>query len=171
MSGNMLKFIINKRFWLLVIYGIAVYAAVNYLHIPLWYVVIGGIITGIIFGKVFCRWACPIGIVMEIMMGASKDDKFSAMYQYHKTGCPIAWVSGWLNKYSLFKINLNEDSCKNCGVCDKKCYMVTVEPEKYSLYKKDKQRPGESYSCSKCLECVAACPAGSLKYNIESKKR
>lgn len=163
-------FIINKRFVFLLINGIGVYAAVHYLRIPLWYVLAAGVLAGTIFGKVFCRWACPIGIIMELMMGAGGDDKLKAMYQYHKAGCPIAWISGWLNRYSIFKIRLDEDTCKNCGICDKKCYMVKIEPEKYSLYKKDKIRPGVSYSCSKCLECVASCPAGSLRYNAAINK-
>ena len=37
---------------------------------------------------------------------------------------------------------------------------------KFSLYKPNGIRPGDSYTCSKCLECVAACPNGSLKYKI-----
>ena len=80
--------------------------------------------------------------------------------------CPIAWVSGWLNRFSLFKIKFNVDTCKNCGVCDKKCYIVAMEPTKYSLYKTDMEKPGISYTCSKCLECVAVCPNNSLKYKI-----
>jgi len=66
----------------------------------------------------------------------------------------------------LFRIMFDPESCNNCGICDKKCYIVAVEPAKFSLYKPSKEDPGISYSCSKCLECVAACPNGSLKYKI-----
>jgi polyferredoxin len=47
----------------------------------------------VVFGKVFCRWVCPLGLMMEFMMGMSPDGKIKGMYQYHKIGCPIAWIS------------------------------------------------------------------------------
>ncbi len=158
------KFLIAKRIIILSILGGAVYATTSYFNISLWYVVLFGVGTGVIFGKVFCRWMCPIGFLMEMIMGGSK--QFSSMYQYHKMGCPIAWASGLLNKWSLFRIKINRDTCISCGKCDKECYISTIEPSKYSLYKADKQKSGDSYSCSKCLKCVAACPNGSLKYKI-----
>jgi polyferredoxin len=161
-----LKILVIRRFIILSVSGAFLYLAVSQFHISLWYVLIAGIVLGIIFGKVFCRWVCPMGLIMELLMSMSPDGKFRQMYQYHKIGCPIAWISGWLNRSSLFKIVLDEESCKNCGICDEKCYIVAMEPAKYSLYKPKGLRPGVSYTCSRCLECVAACPNGSLKYKI-----
>ena len=97
-------------------------------------------------------------------MKMSPDDSLKGMYQYHKLGCPIAWVSGALNRISLFKISLNKDTCKNCGLCDKACYMPSIDKQKFSLYKPEKNNPAEAYSCSKCLKCVEQCPNGSLSY-------
>jgi len=139
---------------------------IYFFQISLWYILIVGVVTGIIFGKVFCRWMCPMGLVMELIMNTNPNGNFSQMYQYHKLGCPIAWISGILNKFSILKIKLNINTCKNCGLCDKKCYISTLEPAKYSLYKTDKINPGNSYSCSKCLKCVEVCPNESLKYKI-----
>lgn len=163
---KILKFLVSKRVIILAVLGISVYLAVTYFHISLWWVLLAGTISGFVFGKVFCRWVCPMGLIMELLLSISPDGKLRNMYQYHKMGCPIAWVSGWLNRFSLFKIELNTESCSNCGICDKKCYVVAMEPVKYSLYKPKGARPGDSYTCSKCLECVAACPNGSLKYKM-----
>jgi polyferredoxin len=163
---KVLNFLVNKRVIILAVLGIALYLAVSKYHISLWYVLIAGVITGVIFGKVFCRWACPMGLIMELLMSMSPDGKIKGMYQYHKIGCPIAWISGWLNKISLFRIKLNTDTCKNCGICDKQCYIVSMEPTKFSLYKPALEKPGNSYTCSKCLKCVASCPNGSLQYKI-----
>lgn len=160
------KFLISKRIVILAILGGAVYAATSYFNISLLYVILFGIGTGVIFGKVFCRWMCPIGFMMEMIMGGGSKNQFSNMYQYHKMGCPIAWISGLMNKWSIFRIKINTDSCISCGKCDKECYISTLEPTKFSLYKPEKIKPGDSYSCSKCLKCVAVCPNGSLKYKI-----
>jgi polyferredoxin len=161
-----LKILVSKRFIILSLLGVGLFLAISQFQISLWYILLAGIVLGVVFGKVFCRWVCPMGLIMELIMSMSPDGKFRQMYQYHKVGCPIAWISGLLNRYSLFRIKLNVESCKNCGICDKKCYIVAVEPAKFSLYKPKGIRPGDSYTCSKCLECVAACPNGSLKYKI-----
>jgi len=160
------KFLITKRIFILALLGGAVYLASSYLNISIWYIILFGIFTGVIFGKVFCRWMCPIGFMMEMIMGGGNKSQFSSMYQYHKLGCPIAWASGLLNKWSLFRIKINTDTCISCGKCDKECYISSLEPAKFSLYRPEKKKSGDSYSCSKCLKCVAACPNGSLKYKI-----
>jgi len=161
----MLKSIINRRRIIQALIGAAVYIVVSYYQISLWYVLLAGTITGIVFGKIFCRWMCPLGFFMEIIMGMSPEGNFRQMYQYHKIGCPIAWVSGWLNKYSFFKIKTNKTTCLSCGKCDKQCYISTLNPE-YSLYKTGKRHPSKQYSGSKCLKCVSVCPNGSITYKI-----
>lgn len=164
---KVLKFLVNKRIYILSIIGVSTYLGITQFNISLWWVLWMGVVSGVIFGKVFCRWVCPMGLIMEIFMSLSPDGKIRQMYQYHKLGCPIAWISGWLNKFSFFRIKVNSETCKNCGVCDKECYIVAMEPQKFSLYKPTLQKPGDSYTCSKCLQCVAACPNGSLTYKVK----
>ena len=147
-----------------IVLGVAMYFAISYYHISLWWVMAFGSAIGIIWGKVFCRWMCPLGIMMEFMMKLSPDDSLKKMYQYHKIGCPIAWISGLLNKMSFYKIKLNADTCKSCGICDDACYMPTIDKQKFSLYKPEMINPAENFSCSKCLKCVADCPNGSLSF-------
>ena len=155
----------NRRI-IQVVLGIATYFLVSYYQISLWWVIGFGSAIGIIWGKVFCRWMCPIGIMMEFMMKLSPDDSLKKMYQYHKIGCPIAWISGWLNKVSLYKIKLNADTCKNCGLCDEACYMPSIDEQKFSLYKPNMVNPAENFSCSKCMQCVEKCPNGSLTLKV-----
>ena len=154
----------GKRLFIQLAGGIAIYWIISWYNISLWWVLGLGAITGIIWGKVFCRWMCPVGIMMEWMMKMIPDASFRGMYQYHKIGCPVAWISGWLNKLSLFKIELNADTCRNCGKCDEACYLPSVDSKTFSLYKPGMNNPSENYSCSKCLDCVAKCPNGSLSY-------
>lgn len=167
---SLAKTLIAKRMSILSLAGINLYILIAWYGLSLWYILGIGTVTGIIFGKVFCRWLCPMGLIMELLLGLSPGGKVRQMYMYHKLGCPIAWISGWLNRFSFFRINLNADTCKNCGACDKACYIASLEPEKYSVYKPGKQRPGESYSCSKSLGCVEVCAHGSLKYSINKQQ-
>jgi len=164
LKPNPIKKLVNKRSLIQIVIGVAIYAALNYFQFSIWWIVSIGSAIGIIWGKVFCRWMCPLGIMMEFLMKMSPNDSFKNMYQYHKIGCPIAWISGLLNKVSIYKIQLNAATCKNCGLCDKACYMPTLESNKFSLYKLNFTNPAESYSCSKCLQCVAECPNGSLTF-------
>jgi len=41
----------------------------------------------------------------------SSDEAKLQMYNYYKLGCPIAWIQGFLNKFSLFKIKRDANSC------------------------------------------------------------
>jgi len=163
---KVLKVLVDSRMIILSVLGVSLYLGISQFHISLWYILAAGVLLGVIFGKVFCRWVCPMGLIMELMMSLSPEGKIRQMYQYHKIGCPIAWISGFLNKYSFFRIKLNEDTCKTCGICDKQCYIVAMEPAKFSLYKPKMTTPGDSYTCSKCLKCVASCPNGSLTYKV-----
>lgn len=163
---KLLKILVDSRMIILSVLGVSLYLGISQYHISLWYILAAGVLMGVVFGKVFCRWVCPMGLIMELMMSLSPEGKIRQIYQYHKIGCPIAWISGFLNKYSFFRIKLNESTCKTCGICDKQCYIVAMEPEKFSLYKPKMTTPGDSYTCSKCLKCVASCPNGSLTYKV-----
>ena len=160
----MLKILIGKRTWIQITIGLVVFIMVYWYQLSLWYLLLAGMVTGVLFGKVFCRWMCPMGVLMEFIMGLNPDQQFRQMYQYHKLGCPIAWIQGALNRFSLLGIKVDQNTCKNCGICDKACYISSLEPSVYSLYKKGKDNPSDSFTCSKCLKCVEVCPNGSLQF-------
>jgi len=146
--------------------GITIYILLQAGIISLGMIVILGSFLGIIFGKVFCRWLCPIGIVMEVLLKAAPDEKARGMYQYHKLGCPIAWISGLLNRISLFTIRKNPlNKCINCNKCDEICYISNLNSS-FSLYKEDHKNPADSYTCSRCYQCVEVCPVNYLEFKI-----
>lgn len=159
---NLKKSIISKRRIIQAIIGGLLMVLVFYFRVSLLYILILSVITGIVFGKVFCRWMCPLGFIMELMLGNDSNEK-QQLYNYHKLGCPIAWISGLLNRFSLFKIKRDVTKCTDCGICDKTCYIASLNKD-YSIYKESKKNPALNYSCSKCLECVEKCPTKSLKY-------
>jgi polyferredoxin len=159
------KLILKNRKIIQALAALVLLASYQYFQLDLLTIFIAGSVLGILFGKVFCRWVCPIGFFMEILFRGDSGTRARQMYQYHKVGCPIAWVSGFLNKYSLFKIKRDAASCTSCGLCDKSCYIAALNTD-LSLYRKNKEFPGYSFNCSKCMECVTACPQGSLTFGL-----
>ncbi|MBN2260564.1 MAG: 4Fe-4S binding protein [Clostridiales bacterium] len=162
----MLKKIITKRKIIQFIVGFGVYTAVFKYGINPFYVIAGAIILGSLMGKTFCRWMCPVGFLMEAFNTAMGKDEKTHLYNYHKVGCPIAWIQGYLNKMSFFKIKRDLSTCTSCGLCDKTCYITALNKD-FSLYKQLKKDPAIAYKCSKCLDCIAVCPTDSLSLKFE----
>ncbi|CCJ33383.1 4Fe-4S binding protein [Caloramator australicus] len=107
-----MKNIIKNRIIIQGIIGLTIYVSLFVFNISLKWIVLAGIITGIFMGKAFCRWICPTGFLMEIL-SSKKNDKSIQLYMYYKAGCPIAWINGILNRYSLFKIKRDINSIPN----------------------------------------------------------
>lgn len=156
--------VIAARLGIQIALGSVVFIALNFLNVPLLWVIGVGIGASILAGKAFCRWACPIGLLMEFMFSRGGDSRQS-QYMYYKLGCPIAWAGGFLNRISPFRIKREKESCIDCGKCDKACYIPSFK-EGTSIYKAGAARPMDSYTCSRCLKCVESCPTGSLSFSF-----
>lgn len=158
--------IISNRKVVQSFFAALIFLIISYVNNGLAYVFLGSIVLGAIFGKTFCTWMCPIGLLKSFMMkNMSEDQAKMHMFNYYKVGCPISWVQGILNKYSLFKIRKDE-TCVACGKCDTVCYIPSFD-DKRSVYKDKKAPAQEAFNCSKCLKCVDVCPKNSLKYSFK----
>lgn len=157
-APSLLQRIVHRRRLAQVAFAVGVYLAVARFGVELWWIIGFGAIGGVLLGKFFCRWMCPLGAIMETVMGSANQD---GMYPYFKVGCPIAWVSGLLNRVSLTRVQRTGPSCAACGKCDEACYITKFHPE-YSVYKPGAVNPSTVYACSRCLDCVAACPTQTL---------
>lgn len=151
---SLLQRIVSVRRFVQIGVGVGLWVLVSRYDLSLWWVILGGSLSGVVLGKFFCRWMCPLGAVMETIMGSANH---GGMYQYFKVGCPIAWAGGLLNKVSLLRPAKTGDACAACGKCDEACYIVQHNPD-YSLYLPDKANPGTHFACSRCLKCVESCP-------------
>ncbi len=159
-----LKRFIRSRRPLQIAFALGIWVALAQGWTTLGMVVIVGSAMGIILGKIFCRWMCPIGLVMDLMMGAGPSSQ-SNLYMYYKLGCPIAWISGLLNRLSLLRVRRKKDACVDCGLCDKACYVAQFDGEA-SLFKPGRRNASTFYSCSRCFECVTACPTNALTIGL-----
>lgn len=164
-GGGMIK----NRKHIQYVFALLTFFALVYNWISLFTLLVIATLLGVLFGKVFCKWMCPMGLVKESLnKNMSEEASKINMYNYYKVGCPISWIQGLTNKFSLFKIKLNKSECVSCGICDKTCYITTLSKE-HSFYKENKQLPGEAFNCSKCLKCVESCPQNSLTFSLKTK--
>lgn len=144
--------------------------AMGWFQLNLWWVLLAGIATAPFGGKFFCRWLCPMGLLMETM-SHSLDEKSRAQqhYHYYKLGCPIAWAGGLFNRWSLFKIKFNPDNCTHCGKCDSHCYLP-ANAHQTSLHRPKARFAAHTYQCSRCGACVSACSSQALSLGIGSDR-
>ncbi len=164
-----LRRVISARRAVQLAVGVTLYVVVARFSIPLSWVILAGSAIGIIFGKFFCRWMCPMGAIMETMLGAGGGEaRQRSLYMYFKLGCPIAWMGGLLNKISVLRVKLQPERCTDCGRCDKICYVAQLSPGS-SLHVSGQANASTHYSCSRCLECVATCPTGALSIGVGSR--
>ncbi len=161
----MLKSLISARVLIQGLLGFLIYWLAVKFHINILYIILFGSLLGIVFGKMFCRWICPVGFIMGLLFKLQKDEIHQKTYMYYKAGCPIAWVSGWLNKFSFLKIKNDKEKCIKCGKCDKVCYITSINSD-FSLYKPKKEQPFTQYSCSRCLMCIKDCPTNSISVTL-----
>lgn len=72
--------------------------------------------------------------------------------------CPVGTILGLCSKYSLFKLNTNEN-CTKCGICEKECPVGCIDSQKI-----DNER------CIKCFRCIEKCPEQAMRYEKMAKK-
>ncbi len=87
-----------------------------------------------------------------VLLGSLKYERFFCKY-----ACPLGAVIGIAGKLGLTKVVRNEDGCKGCNICQKKCFAHIDFLSTRTI------RDAE---CNHCLECVTHCP----KPNVLSLK-
>ena len=77
---------------------------------------------------------------------------------YCNTVCPVGTLFGFLNKYSFFKIRINENKCSTCGLCEKNCKAQCI----------DSQAKNIDYSrCVNCFNCIGNCKKNGISYSLK----
>lgn len=106
-------------------------AAIGYLFT--WKVAILVVITllSIVLYRPFCRYVCPLG----------------ALY-------------GFFNKVALYRIELDQSKCIDCGQCEAACKLhIPVLTKQNSM------------ECIRCGDCSNACPTGALFTSMGKTKK
>ena len=163
---TLLQRVVSIRRMVQISVGATLWIAVSNGYTTLTVVLVAGSLSGIVLGKFFCRWMCPMGAIMETLMGMNDPDgRQRALYGYFKVGCPISWAQGLLNRISLWRVRVEPSLCTHCSRCDKACYVAQLAPGN-SLHLAEEANASTHYSCSRCLQCVRACPTGALSLGL-----
>ncbi len=76
--------------------------------------------------------------------------------------CPLGAIYGIFNKFTFFKIQVDDNKCIECYACQNVC------PMDVEIFKAP-----ESVDCIRCGQCIKACPTNALsfKYGLYSESR
>jgi len=89
------------------------------------------------------------------------------MSYYHgrffcNTLCPAGALLGLVSRFSLFKIVIDESTCKDCGLCAKVCKARCIDADNHVV---------EFSACVSCFNCIDSCPTVGLKYEGFRRER
>lgn len=80
---------------------------------------------------------------------------------YCNTICPVGTVLGFLSRFSLFRITIDESKCNACGLCSRKCKAACINGKEHTV----------DYSrCVACMDCIDTCKHGAIRYRLRTKK-
>ena len=71
------------------------------------------------------------------------------------TLCPAGALLSLLSRVSLFRIVIDEETCLECGLCEKVCKAACIDADNKKV---------DYAACVACFNCITACPTVGLKY-------
>lgn len=79
---------------------------------------------------------------------------------YCNTVCPVGTVLGYLSKLSLLRMEIDTDTCNNCGRCARNCKASCIDPKAHKI---------DYTRCVTCFDCIDKCSTGALTYRLRRK--
>ena len=107
-----------------------------------------GVIAGMVCGA--------LSLLMLIVSSLKYGREFCSRY------CPIGAGLGYVQEFSVMHIEIDPDRCTSCGHCEDICRSQCVKVVSRYI---DESR------CVRCFDCVAECPTGAIRYQINRNRR
>ncbi|HAR37009.1 MAG TPA: hypothetical protein DCR87_08980 [Acidobacteria bacterium] len=133
----------------------------------------------------FCKWVCPAGTleagVLLAMLNPAIRSQLGFLFAWKlailifflvwmvlsqrpfcRVACPLGTILGFFNRVSLFRMQVDLESCILCQACQKVC------PVNIRIY----ENP-DSDRCLRCLKCEPVCPTACISHGfwLTEKKR
>jgi len=74
--------------------------------------------------------------------------------------CPAGAVLGLLSRFSFFKIVIDNNNCKECGLCERVCKAGCINSGSMDV---------NFAACIGCFNCIDACPTSGMSYQTRWK--
>jgi NAD-dependent dihydropyrimidine dehydrogenase PreA subunit len=108
------------------------------------------------FESLIEEYSIGLIILIVILIGSLLYDRFFCKYL-----CPMGAFYGIVSKLSPSKITRNENTCVNCGICNKNCPVNIKVSEKKEI---------KSAECINCQNCILSCPKNNtLEFKVSTK--
>jgi len=75
--------------------------------------------------------------------------------------CPAGAFLGLLSRFSFFKIVIDKNNCKECGLCERVCKANCIKSSSKEI---------DFAACVGCFNCLHSCPTGGMSYYRRWKK-
>ncbi|MCX6121590.1 MAG: 4Fe-4S dicluster domain-containing protein [Ignavibacteriales bacterium] len=75
--------------------------------------------------------------------------------------CPAGALLGIISRFSIFKIVIDENNCKECGLCERVCKANCIKSDLKEI---------DFAACVGCFNCLDGCPTGGMSYKGRWKK-
>ena len=80
---------------------------------------------------------------------------------YCNTLCPVGTVLGFLSRFSLFRMTIDEEKCNRCGLCSRQCKAACIDGKEHRI----------DYSrCVACMDCIDTCRHGAIGFRLHRRQ-
>lgn len=80
---------------------------------------------------------------------------------YCNTICPVGTVLGFLSKFSLYKVRIDNEKCNGCGLCARNCKASCIDSKTHTI---------DYTRCVSCFNCIDKCHQKAILYGRGDKK-
>ena len=79
---------------------------------------------------------------------------------YCNTVCPVGTVLGFISRFSLMKITIDEEKCVGCHLCARKCKAACIDSKNHKI----------DYSrCVDCFDCIDSCTHDAIAFRVAKR--
>ena len=72
------------------------------------------------------------------------------------TICPVGSLLGIVSHYSIFRLNIDKNTCTNCTLCEKQCKSQCIDIKTQQI---------DSSRCVQCMDCMQVCKSNAISHN------
>ena len=82
--------------------------------------------------------------------------------EYCNTICPVGTLLSFMSRFSMFRPQIDESKCINCGKCGRGCKASCIDTKNHKI----------DYSrCVDCFDCIETCQEGAIQFKPVCKSK